>query len=158
MKSAARSKQVVVAVTGASGAAYARRLVECLCEAKAQVHLVVSPYGKRLFRDELDIEEVSAESLVGRATGNLTIYPYRDVGAKLASGSFQTDCMIVCPCSMNTFGAISAGLGNNLIDRAAAVTLKEARRLILVPRHPDRREKCCLQLTSRILADLDSSP
>lgn len=129
-----QSKQIVVAVTGASGAAYARRLVQCLCQANAQVHLIVSPYGKRLFHDELGIEEVSAESLVGQGTENLTIYPYRDVGAKLASGSFQTDGMIVCPCSMNTFGAIAAGLGNNLIDRAAAVTLKEARRLILVPR------------------------
>lgn len=134
MKIEVRRKQIVLAITGASGAAYARRLLDCLCESQAHVHLVVSPYGGRLLHDELGIDKVSCESLLGRGSPNLTIYPYQDVGAKLASGSFLTDCMVVCPCSMNTLAAISHGLGNNLIDRAAAVTLKESRRLILVPR------------------------
>jgi 4-hydroxy-3-polyprenylbenzoate decarboxylase len=62
------------------------------------------------------------------------MYGYRDVGAVLASGSFLTDGMIICPCSSNTLGAVAAGLGDNLITRAAHVTLKEGRRLVLVPR------------------------
>jgi 4-hydroxy-3-polyprenylbenzoate decarboxylase len=129
-----RNKEIVVGVTGASGAEYARRLVDCLCQAGASVHLVVSPNGRRLLKDELGIDELSATSLIGREAPMLTIYPYRDVGAKLGSGSFRTDAMIVCPCSSNTLAAMAAGLADNLLDRAAAVTLKEMRRLIVVPR------------------------
>lgn len=127
-------KQIVVGVTGASGAAYARRLIECLCDADVEVHLVVTQYGRRLLRDELDIEDVSAEALLGRSCSRLTVYPYRDVGAKLASGGFRTDGMIVCPCSSNTMASLASGLAENLLDRAAAVTLKESRRLVVVPR------------------------
>jgi len=124
----------VVAVTGASGACYAQRLVDLLCVGGVEVHLIMSPYGKRLFVDELGIENVSTESLLGRVESRLTIHPYKDVGDVLASGSFRTDGMIVCPCSSNTLGSIASGLGGNLIDRSAAVTLKEGRRLVLVPR------------------------
>jgi len=127
-------KQIVVGVTGASGAAYALRLIGCLCDADVDVHLVVTQYGRRLLREELDIDAVSSAALLGRECERLTVYPYRDVGAKLGSGSFRTDGMIVCPCSSNTLASIAAGLADNLLDRAAAVTLKEARRLILVPR------------------------
>jgi 4-hydroxy-3-polyprenylbenzoate decarboxylase len=128
------AKQIIVGVTGASGAVYARRLLQCLCEGGAHVHLVISPHGRQLLKDELGIVEPSVSALAGRDDASMTIYPYRDVGARIASGSFHTDGMIICPCSSNTLGAIAAGLGNNLLDRAAAVTLKEARRLILVPR------------------------
>ncbi len=127
-------KRIVVGVTGASGALYARRLIECLCDADVDVHLIVSPNGKRLLHDELGITDVSATALLGGPCERLTIYPYRDVGSKPASGSFLTDGMIVCPCSSNTLAAIAAGVGDNLLNRAAAVTLKEARRLIVVPR------------------------
>jgi 4-hydroxy-3-polyprenylbenzoate decarboxylase len=99
------------------------------------VHLVISPYGRRLFLDEMDIAEPTPETLVGtELAANVTLHPYRDVGDVLASGSFLTDAMIICPCSGNTLGEVAAGLGDNLIARAAAVHLKEARRLILVPR------------------------
>ncbi len=84
--------------------------------------------------DELGLSDVSTVTLLGRECDRVTIHPYRDVGATLASGSFATDGMIVCPCSSHTLGAIAAGLGDNLLHRAAAVTLKEARRLIVVPR------------------------
>lgn len=134
MMDAARPKQIVVGITGASGAAYARRLVECLCQAGVDVHLIVTPYGRRLLREELDIEKITAEALLGRPDKRLMIYPYRDVGAKLASGSFRTDGMVVCPCSGNTLAAMAGGLADNLLDRAASVTLKEGRRLIVVPR------------------------
>ena len=134
MSEDARRKQIVVGVTGASGAAYAQRLIECLCVAGVDVHLIVTQYGRRLLREELNIVEVSSLSVLGRESQRLTVYPYRDVGAKLGSGSFKTDGMIVCPCSGHTLASIAAGLADNLLDRAAAVTLKEARRLILVPR------------------------
>jgi 4-hydroxy-3-polyprenylbenzoate decarboxylase len=127
-------RQIVLAITGASGAAYARRLAECLCEADATVHLIVTPHGKRLLHDELDIPEVSDLALLGRCDERLVIHPYRDVGSVLGSGSFHTDGMVVCPCTGNTLAAIAAGLAGNLLDRAAAVTLKERRKLILVPR------------------------
>lgn len=127
-------RRIVVGVTGASGAEYARRLVECLCDAGVDVHLVVTVYGRQLLRDELGLTEVSARSLLGRECHHLTLYNYRDVGAKIASGSFRTDGMIICPCSGNTLAAVAAGLADNLLDRAAAVTLKEGRRLIVVPR------------------------
>ncbi|HWL92427.1 MAG TPA: UbiX family flavin prenyltransferase [Phycisphaerae bacterium] len=128
-------KRIVVAVTGASGAAYARRLLECLALGGAEVHLVISPYGRRLFADELDIADPSPAALVGHKLASaITSHPYRDVGDQLASGSFLTDAMIVCPCSSNTLGEIASGLGDNLISRAAAVHLKESRRLILAPR------------------------
>ena len=127
-------KQIVVGVTGASGAAYARRLIECLCDAGVTVHVVVTPNGKRLLCDELGLAEVSVQTLLGRDCDRVVIHPYRDVGSVIGSGSFRTDGMIVCPCSANTLAAIATGLAGNLLDRAAAVTLKEGRRLVLVPR------------------------
>jgi 4-hydroxy-3-polyprenylbenzoate decarboxylase len=127
-------KQIVVGVTGASGAAYARRLIECLSDAGVTVHVVVTPNGKRLLCDELGLAEVSVRTLLGRDSDRVITHPYRDVGSVLGSGSFRTDGMIVCPCSANTLAAIAAGLAGNLLDRAAAVTLKEGRRLVLVPR------------------------
>lgn len=127
-------KRIVLGVTGASGAEYARRLLECLVDASAEVHLIVTPNGQRLFHDELGITEVSPRSLLGRDCPQIVVHRYRDIGSTIASGSFRTNGMIVCPCSSNTLGSIAAGLGENLLNRAAAVTLKEARRLVLVPR------------------------
>jgi 4-hydroxy-3-polyprenylbenzoate decarboxylase len=134
MNEPGEGKQIIVGVTGASGAAYARRLIECLCDAGVTVHLVVTPNGKRLMSDELGLAEVSVHALLGRDCDRVIIHPYRDVGSTIGSGSFRTDGMIVCPCSGNTLAAIAAGLSNNLLDRAVAVTLKEGRRLVLVPR------------------------
>jgi len=125
---------IVVGVTGASGAEYARRLLECLGHAKVETHLVVSPNGRRLLSDELGIQEISARALSLPPAAKLVIHPYKDVGSVIGSGSFRTAGMVVCPCSSNTLGALAAGLAGNLLDRAAAVTLKEGRRLIVVPR------------------------
>ena len=127
-------KQIVVGITGASGAPYAVRLIECLVSGGADVHLIVTPPGRRLLYDELGIAEVTTTALLGRESSRMMLYSYRDVGAKLASGSFPTDGMIICPCSSNTFASLAAGLADNLLDRAAAVTLKEMRRLVVVPR------------------------
>ena len=128
------SSRIVVGVTGASGALYARRLVDCLLAGGAEVHLVVSTLGRRLFLDEMGLKQVTAETLIGREDPRLVFHPHADVGDALASGSFHTDGMIICPCSSNTLAQVAAGLGDNLITRAAQVTLKERRRLIIVPR------------------------
>lgn len=128
------TKRIIVGITGASGAIYAVRLVRCLRAAAAEVHLIVSPYGRRLLVEELAIDDVSAAGLLGKDDDGLIIHRYRDVGSVLGSGSFHTDGMVVCPCSGKTLASIAAGLGDNLLDRAAQVTLKELRRLIVVPR------------------------
>ena len=134
MKRDDQIKRVVIGITGASGALYARRLLECLCDADIDVHLVVTPHGQELLRDELGIARITAQTLLGQESQRLIVHPYHDVGAVLASGSFRTDGMIVCPCSSNTLGAMAAGLADNLLHRAAAVTLKEARRLVVMTR------------------------
>lgn len=127
-------RQILMAITGASGAPYARRLAQCLVEHDLHLHVVVSPYGQQLLADELGLRNLTIAGLIGRPAENATLYNYRDVGARIASGSFLTHGMAICPCSSNTLGAVAAGLADNLITRAALVTLKEARRLIIVPR------------------------
>jgi 4-hydroxy-3-polyprenylbenzoate decarboxylase len=125
---------IVTAITGASGALYAQRFIQGLVAAGVNVHLVVSPLGRRLLHDELGMETIDLETLAGGSTHTITLYNYNDVGAKLASGSFLHDGMVIVPCSSNTLAQVAHGLGDNLICRAAAVTLKERRRLILVHR------------------------
>src|SRR5438309_2893117 len=125
---------VVTAITGASGALYAQRFIQGLVAAGVDVHLVVSPLGRRLLYDELGMETVDLAALGGVAEHGITLYNYNDVGSKLASGSFLHDGMVIVPCSSNTLAQVAHGLGGNLISRAAAVTLKERRKLILVHR------------------------
>lgn len=127
-------KNIVLAITGASGALYAQQLARCIVAADAHLHLVISPLGRRLLLDELGIRKPTIAELIGRPASNATVYNNTDVGAKIASGSFLTDGMVICPCSSNTLGSVAAGTGGTLITRAAAVTLKECRRLIIVHR------------------------
>src|SRR5690242_15837795 len=125
---------IVTAITGASGALYAQRFIGGLVAAGVRVHLIVSPLGRRLLHDELGMETIDLPALAGSSSHTVTLYNYNDVGAKLASGSFLHDGMVVVPCSSNTLAEIAHGIGDNLIARAAAVTLKERRRLILAHR------------------------
>src|SRR5438874_11927247 len=126
--------EIVTAITGASGALYAQRFIQGLLAGGANVHLVVSPLGRRLLHDELGMEGVDVNALAGAETHTVTLYNYNDVGSKLASGSFLHDGMVIVPCSSNTLAEVAHGLCGNLISRAAAVTLKERRKLILVHR------------------------
>src|SRR5215218_1566112 len=126
--------EIVTAITGASGALYAQRFIQGLVAAGVNVHLVVSPFGRRLLHDELGMEAVDLPALAGSPSHTITLYNYNDVGAKLASGSFLHDGMVIVPCSSNTLAQVAHGLGENLISRAAAVTLKERRRLVLCHR------------------------
>jgi flavin prenyltransferase len=125
---------IVTAITGASGAMYAQRFIQGCVAAGVNVHLVVSPLGRRLLHDELGMENVEPAILAGTENHTVTLYNYNDVGAKLASGSFLHDGMVIVPCSSNTLAEVAHGLGDNLISRSAAVTLKERRKLIVVHR------------------------
>ena len=125
------TSRIVVGITGASGATYARRVMELLADAGVEMHLTVSGLGRRLLFDELDLKRVDPDALTGGRGELVTVYNDNDVGAAIASGSFLHDGMVIVPCSANTMGAIASGLGDNLVKRAAAVALKERRRLIL---------------------------
>lgn len=131
--------RIVVGITGASGAVYAKRTMQLLRDAGRETHLVVSPLGQRLLHDELGMEGINLETLSGTTAVDgqvpeIILHNYRDVGAPIASGSFRHDGMVIVPCSANTLAAVAHGSQNNLLHRAAAVTLKERRRLVLVHR------------------------
>jgi 4-hydroxy-3-polyprenylbenzoate decarboxylase len=128
---------LVVAMTGASGAPYAVRLLQVLSRFERTTHLTVSASAVQVLREELGLEislDAFDPSFAGIAPGRLVYHHYQDFNASIASGSFPTAGMVVVPCSMSTLGAIAAGTTSNLITRAADVHLKERRKLILVPR------------------------
>lgn len=128
---------IVVAVTGASGAAYAVRLLQGLTAAQRSVQLIVSSHGLRLLATELDITSVDAlRARVGAALWDrcVTVFDDADRGAAPASGSALNGGMVICPCSMGTLSAIAVGGSRSLVERAADVMLKERRRLVLVTR------------------------
>ncbi|MEX0726122.1 MAG: flavin prenyltransferase UbiX [Planctomycetaceae bacterium] len=164
-------KNIVLAITGASGSIYAVRLLDVLLHAGYHVHLTISPAGVQVLKHELglnvdlnafaphqilpDDSEVSEDSVLGRLRrnhphsehvvssvlseaeshpGTLTYRHYQDFSAGIASGSFLTAGMVICPCSMGTLGSLANGMSQNLIHRAADVHLKERRKLIVVPR------------------------
>jgi len=137
-----KTPNLVVAVTGASGLPYAARLLETLLQADRVVHLTISPAGAQVIAQELgrqiDLENFAPADLLPNLesplAGRLLYHHYQDFGSGIASGSFHTEGMVICPCSMGTVAAIAHGLSDNLIHRAADVHLKERRRLILVPR------------------------
>lgn len=125
----------VLAITGASGAPYAVRLLEVLASNEVPLHLIVSKYGWRLLETEVDVG--SRDQLVAATGGDwshVTLLDDADRGAAPASGSAPNAGMVICPCSMGTVSAIAQGSSRSLIERAADVALKERRPLILVPR------------------------
>ncbi len=134
--------EIVVAMTGASGAPYGIRLVEVLLHAQRTVHLVISPAAAEVMQRELGRTPALGEGAfdprvlfdAGTDLGRLRYHHFRNFQAGIASGSFLTGGMVICPCSMGTLAAIAHGISNNLIQRAADVHLKERRKLILVPR------------------------
>jgi 4-hydroxy-3-polyprenylbenzoate decarboxylase len=123
------TRRLIVAITGASGAVYGVRLLQALRErADVQSHLIVTPAGWLNVEQELGQGRRDIEALAD------VVHGVRDVGACVASGSFATDGMVVAPCSMRTLAAVAHGLSDNLVARAADVTLKERRRLVLMVR------------------------
>lgn len=159
---------IVLAITGASGAVYSVRLLQVLVAAGRRVSLVISPSGAQVLEHELglkvDLENFSLDQILAHTDDadsrlqtasqqtndefaissvfddaiitrpQVSYHHYADFTAGIASGSFPTDAMVICPCSMGTLAAISHGLSTNLIQRAADVHLKERRKLVVVPR------------------------
>jgi len=125
----ATPQRLVLGITGATGAVYAVRLLERLRDAPdIETHLIVSAAGALNLKHELQLRRQDVQALAD------VVYSVRDVGAALASGAFATAGMVIAPCSMRTLAAIAHGLSDNLITRAADVTLKERRRLLLMIR------------------------
>jgi 4-hydroxy-3-polyprenylbenzoate decarboxylase len=132
---------LVIAITGASGAAYGARLLEVVLAAGHEVHLSVSPSGQAVIQEELgrrvDLERFDVADLLGGpapTAGRLRYHHYKNLMAPIASGSFLTAGMVICPCSGSTLAAVAHAMGENLIHRAAEVHLKERRKLVVVPR------------------------
>ncbi|KXG75108.1 putative aromatic acid decarboxylase [Thermotalea metallivorans] len=118
----------IVGITGGSCAIYGVALLKALEQLKIETHLVVSRMGEYVVEHECGIRLEELKSLAAYHHDNY------DLAAPIASGSFKADGMIIVPCSMNTLGAIANGISNNLVTRAADVTIKEGRKLILLPR------------------------
>lgn len=123
-----QTRQLIVAITGASGAAYARLLIHTLSQENIRVHLVASGAGRLVYGLE------TGTPLEADLPGGVILYDEKDFTAPFASGSFQSRGMVIVPCTMGTLAAVAGGISQNLIHRAADVCLKERRRLILVPR------------------------
>ena len=120
--------RVIVGITGASGAVYGVRLLERLRTLGAHSHLVVTPAGLLNVHHELGLDREALSALASQTHG------IGEVGACIASGSYASDAMVIAPCSMKTLAAVAHGFGDNLLTRAADVTLKERRRLLLMVR------------------------
>lgn len=122
-------KRLIVAITGASGARYGVRLLELLRATEGiETHLMISDAAALNLHHELDVKRKDIEALAHH------VHSVRDIGACVASGSFRADGMVIAPCSMKTLAAVAHGMCDNLITRAADVTLKERRRLVLLVR------------------------
>jgi flavin prenyltransferase len=126
--------RLVVAITGATGAVFGIRTLEALADLGVETHLCISSWGRRTIEHETALSVDDVRALATHA------HPPGDMAATISSGSFRTDGMVVAPCSMRTLGTIANGIGDNLVARAADVTLKERRRLVLLPRETPLHE------------------
>lgn len=125
----AKPRRIVIAITGATGAVYGVRLLQHLCDLPGvETHLVVSDAAALTLQTEVGMQRREVEALAH------VVHKNREIGATIASGSFQSDGMVIAPCSMKTLAAVALGLSDNLVARAADVVLKERRRLILMVR------------------------
>jgi 4-hydroxy-3-polyprenylbenzoate decarboxylase len=119
---------LTIAITGASGVIYGKRLLEVLRDKKVETHLVISQAAEKIIAHELGTTKESLEKLAS------AVYEVDDWSSPIVSGSFKTDGMVIVPCSMKTLAGIANGFAENVILRAADVVLKEKRNLVLVPR------------------------
>ena len=155
---------LIVAITGASGAPYAVRLLQSLAAARQPTWLIVSEHGYRLLDTEsgIDSQEALRERVgAGAWDQNIRVFDDKDRGALPASGSVPTKGMVICPCSMGTVAAIATGTSRSLIERAADVVLKERRNLVVVPRetpYSDIHLENMLRLTRAGAVVLPASP
>jgi flavin prenyltransferase len=118
----------VIGISGASGVIYGIRLLEVLKQSGVETHLILSPAAKVTIVAETKYSPNVVEKIASK------VYKFADIAAAVSSGSFQTDGMAIVPCSMHTLGALASGMADNLLTRAAEVTMKEHRKLVIVPR------------------------
>ncbi len=160
---------ITLAITGASGAQYGLRLLDCLVQAGHQVYVMVSKAAHIVIATETAIKlpaqaaklEISLTEVYGAAPGQIRVFGKEDWMAPVASGSGAPSQMVICPCSTGTLSAVATGASNNLIERAADVALKERRKLILVPREAPYSEihlQHMLSLTRMGAVVLPASP
>lgn len=128
LKDFSSKRRIVVGVSGASGGIYACRLVQVLINCGIEVHFVASEAGWQVLKYECDVDREQLTKLVYR------VYDVKRIDSAIASGSFPCEAMVIVPCSMKTLGCLAGGIADNLLTRSADVTLKEGRKLILVPR------------------------
>ena len=127
-------KRIILGVSGASGSILAKRAIEYLSAEALELHLIATDNGQKVFEYETGVPwEAFLDSLSGSAA-EICIHDNADMFAPVASGSYRIDAMLIMPCSMSTAGKIAAGIGDNLLCRAADVCIKEQRRLVIVPR------------------------
>ncbi|MBN1437378.1 MAG: UbiX family flavin prenyltransferase [Sedimentisphaerales bacterium] len=134
MTAQSQTKNIIVGISGASGVIYAQRLIAQITAAQANAHVVVSNPGREILAHELGIDDICAGNLIGHESKHFIPHDNQNLFSELASGSVPIDAMIICPCSSNSLAAIASGLADNLLRRAAYVTLKQKRPLILVHR------------------------
>lgn len=131
-------ENIIVAITGASGVVYGQRLLQALCDKAYHIHLTVSAAAIKVIEGELnfslDPNEFDVNKFIDRKNPDVTYYHITDITAPISSGTFRAGAMIIVPCSMNTLCSIANGIASNLIQRAASATLKEGRKLVVVPR------------------------
>ncbi len=121
-------KRLIVGISGASGVLYGVRLLEALKETAIETHLIMSEWAERILALETDYDPAYVKGLAS------VRYDNRDLAAPISSGSFMTAGMVIAPCSMKTLASIAGGYSQNLLERAADVTIKEGRKLVLMPR------------------------
>ncbi len=163
------ARTITLAITGASGAPYGLRLLQCLIAAECRVFVLISDAARIVIGtetdvqlpDDLDTVELILAERCGARAGQLRVFARNDWMAPVASGSAAPTQMVICPCSMGTLAAIAHGASNNLIERAADVALKERRQLILVPRETPYSQihlENMLRLTRMGVVVLPASP
>lgn len=123
-----RKRRIIVGVSGASGAIYAYRLIQVLADSGIEVHFVASKAGLEVLEYECGLTMVQLTQIVHK------VYDVNRIDSAIASGSFPCESMVIVPCSMKTLGSLANGIAGNLLTRAADVTLKEGRKLVLVTR------------------------
>ena len=131
-------ENIIVGITGASGVIYGQRLLQALSDKSYSVHLSVSEAALKVIESELNLtlnlDEFNISKFIDRENHGVTYHHISDIAASISSGTLKTRAMIIAPCSMNTLCAIANGIASNLIQRAASVTLKEGRKLVVMPR------------------------
>jgi 4-hydroxy-3-polyprenylbenzoate decarboxylase len=131
-------ENIIVGITGASGVVYGQRLLQALSDKSYSVHLSISDAAIKVIESELnlslDLDDFDVSKFIDRQDHSVTYHHISNIAASISSGTFKTKAMIIAPCSMNTLCSIANGIASNLIQRSASVTLKEGRKLIVMPR------------------------